>query len=164
VPGNLDQLAVLELDVHGAHARDLAVLADEGLGGDGELALAALLVAGAGAQLQRPVGPDERLVFLLGRLGHELELRHAGRTVAVAGAHAVAAGVAPADDDDVLAGGGDLLFELVAGVDLVLLRQELHREMDAIELAARHRQVARLLGPAAQAARRRTRPSVAPAQ
>ena len=31
----------------------------------------------------------------------------------------------------------------VAGDDLVLLRQELHREMDAVEIAARHRQIAR---------------------
>jgi hypothetical protein len=33
---------------------------------------------------------------------------------------------------------------------LVLLRQELHREMDAVEVAAGHRQVARLLGAAGQ--------------
>jgi hypothetical protein len=62
--------------------------------------------------------------------------------VAVAGAHAVAAGVAAADDDHVLAVGAQLALELVAGVDLVLLRQELHREVHAVELAARHRQVA----------------------
>ena len=47
----------------------LAGAGDEVLGGDGELALAALFVAGAGAQLDRPVGPDQRLVLLLGRLG-----------------------------------------------------------------------------------------------
>ena len=54
-------------------------------------------------------------------------------------------------------------LDLVAGVDLVLLRQELHREVDAVEIAARHRQVARALGAAgehdgvelARAARRR---------
>ena len=39
----------------------------------------------------------------------------------------------------------DLVGHAVARDDLVLLRQELHREMDAVELAARHRQVARLL-------------------
>ena len=38
----------------------------------------------------------------------------------------------------------------VARDDLVLLRQELHREMHAGELAAGHRQVARLLGAAGQ--------------
>jgi hypothetical protein len=87
---------------------------------------------------------------LLGRLRHQLELRDAGRAVAVAGAHAVAAGVAAADDDDVLAVGAQLALELVAGVDLVLLRQELHREVHAVQLAAGHRQVAALLGAAGQ--------------
>ena len=38
----------------------------------------------------------------------------------------------------------------VAGAALVLLRQEVHGEMDAGELAARHRQVARPLGAAGQ--------------
>jgi hypothetical protein len=31
----------------------------------------------------------------------------------------------------------DLRLELVAGVDLVLLRQEFHREVHAVEVAAR---------------------------
>ncbi|OIQ88657.1 hypothetical protein GALL_294800 [mine drainage metagenome] len=70
--------------------------------------------------------------------------------MAVAGAHAVGAGVAAADDDDVLAGGHDLALELVAGVDLVLLRQELHGEVDAVEFAPRNRQVARMFGAAGQ--------------
>ena len=39
---------------------------------------------------------------------------------------------------------------VVAGDALVLLRQEIHREMDAGEFAARDRQVARLLGAAGQ--------------
>ena len=38
----------------------------------------------------------------------------------------------------------------VAGVALVLLRQELHREMNAVELASGHRKIARLLGPAGE--------------
>ena len=39
------------------------------------------------------------------RLGHDLELMDAGGLVAVGSAEAVGAGVAAADDDDVLAGG-----------------------------------------------------------
>ncbi len=58
--------------------------------------------------------PDQRLVLLLGRHGHDFELRDAGRTMAVAGAHAVAAGVSAADDDDVLAIGTDLMLQLRA--------------------------------------------------
>ena len=49
-----------------------------------------------------------------------------------------------------LARGKELALELVARVDLVLLGQELHGEVDAIEVAAGHRQVARLLGTAGQ--------------
>ena len=148
--GDFDHLAVLELDVHGGQASDLALLAGEFLGRDRELAHAAFLVAGAGAQLHRPVGPDHGLVLLLGRLGHDFELRHALGAVAVAGAHAVAAGVATADHDHMLAVGAQLALELVTGVDLVLLRQELHREMDAVQVATGHRQIARLFGAAGQ--------------
>ena len=90
--------------------------------------------AGAGAQLQRPVGPGQRPVFFRRRLRHHLELGHTGRAVAVAGAHAVGAGVATTDDDDVLAVGPQLALELVAGIDLVLLRQELHREVHTLSL------------------------------
>ena len=46
--------------------------------------------------------------------------------------------------------------DAIAGDDLVLLRQELHREMHAVEVAPRHRQVARLLGAAGRARPRRT--------
>jgi hypothetical protein len=81
---------------------------------------------------------------------HHFELGHAGRAVAVAGAHAVAPGVAAADHDHMLAVGPQLALELVACIDLVLLRQELHRKVDAVQITARHRQVARLLGAACQ--------------
>ena len=77
--------------------------------------------------------------------------------LAVRRADAVGAGVAAADHDDVLARRQDLVRHRVAGDDLVLLRQELHREVDAGELAAGHRQVARLLGAAGRARPRRTR-------
>jgi hypothetical protein len=70
--------------------------------------------------------------------------------VAVAGAHAIAAGVAAADHDDMLAIGTQLALDLVARVDLVLLGQEFHREVDAVQVAAGHGQVARLLGAAGQ--------------
>ena len=70
--------------------------------------------------------------------------------MAVAGAHAITAGVAAANHDDMLARGKELALELVARVDLVLLGQELHGEMDAIQLAAGHGQVARLLGSAGE--------------
>ena len=74
------------------------------------------------------------------------------RALAVRRADAVGAGVAAADDDDVLAAGEDrhdVAERLVADAP-VLLGQELHGEMDAVELAAGDRQVARLLGAAGE--------------
>ena len=70
--------------------------------------------------------------------------------MAVGSTHAVAAGVAATDHDDVFAVRANLALELVARVNLVLLRQELHGVVHPIELTARHRQVTRLLGTARQ--------------
>ena len=68
------------------------------------------------------------------------------------GADAVGAGVAAADHHHVLAAGEDRLdvVERLVGDAAVLLRQEIHGEMDAVELAAGDRQVARLLGAAGE--------------
>ncbi len=98
--------------------RDLALLADELLGGD-RRTRARSLPRGwrRGAQLDRPVGPGQRACSPLGRLGHQLELGDADGAVAVAGAHAVGAGVAAADHDHVLALGAQLVLDLVARVD-----------------------------------------------
>src|SRR5690606_14289193 len=63
--------------------------------------------------------------------------------VAVAGAHAVRAGVAAADHDHMLALGQCLVGQAVAGHGLVLLAQEVHGEIHALEFAAGYRQVAR---------------------
>ena len=105
----------------------------ETLGRDRPVARAAFLVRRRGPQLDRPIRPDERLVLLLGRLRQELELGDRLRALAIRRADAIRTRVAAADDDHVLAGGQDLLRHLVARDDAVLLRQELHREMDARE-------------------------------
>ena len=65
-------------------------------------------------------------------------------TLAVRCAEAVRPRVAAAEDDDALPGCKELSVDPIAGVHLVLLGQEVHGEVDALELAARHRQVARL--------------------
>ena len=67
-------------------------------------AFAAFFVRARAAQLDRPVRPHERLVLLLGRLRQQLELGDRRGAMAVRRADAVRAGVAAADDDDVLAG------------------------------------------------------------
>src|ERR1051326_2897787 len=71
-------------------------------------------------------------------------LMHRRRALAVRRAEAVRAGVAAAEDDDPLAGRAQLALDPIAGVHLVLLRQELHREVNAPEIASRDGQVARL--------------------
>ena len=65
-------------------------------------------------------------------------------------AQAVGTGIAAADDDDVLAGGENLISNDVACSEFVLLRQKLHREVDAFQLAARDLQIARLFRAAGQ--------------
>ena len=70
------------------------------------------------------------------------------------GAQAVCARIASTDDHHALAGGQNLLGMArrigddipVAGQPLVLLRQEIHCEMDAVQLAAGHVEVPGLLG------------------
>jgi hypothetical protein len=72
------------------------------------------------------------------------------RVLAMAGAEAIGSGIAAADDDDALAGGEDLVRDGVALVAAVLLREELHRVMDALELAAGDLEIARVLGAAGE--------------
>src|SRR6202030_135373 len=117
-----------------------------------EIALGAFLVARRGAQLERPLRPSEELVLARGRLRHDLEIRHRARALADRSADAVRAGIAAADDHDVLAAGEDRLplrlrFPAHAPV---LLRQEIHGEMDALELAPGNWQIARLLRAAGE--------------
>ncbi|ABA48089.1 hypothetical protein BURPS1710b_3715 [Burkholderia pseudomallei 1710b] len=138
-------LAVDPRDARRDQLLDLAVPAFETFRRHRPVALAAFLVRRRRAQLDRPVRPHERLVLRLGRLRQQLELRDVLRAVAVRRADAIRTRVAAADHDDVLALREQLIGQLVARVHAVLLRQELHREMDAGELAPRHRQIARRL-------------------
>ena len=71
-----------------------------------------------------------------------------GAAVAVRRTEAVRACVPAADDHDALALGGDGLGRNdVARIAFVLLREVLHREMNALQLAAENRQLAGLLSP-----------------
>ena len=111
-------------------------------------------MTGTGAQLERPVRPGHRSILLHGWLRHHFKLRDAGCPLAPTGANAVGAGIATANDNHMLAVCADLVdalgLELVAGIELVLLGQELHGEVHTVEFPARHRQVARLFGPASE--------------
>src|SRR5665213_3284040 len=138
------------VDARADEPLDAAVATLEALRRDRPVTLASLFLRRRRAQLDRPVGPRQRLVFVLGRLRQQFELHDRQRALAVGRADAVGPGVATADDDHVLAGRGQLRLHAIAGDDTVLLRQEIHREMNARELAALHAQVARLLGAAGQ--------------
>ena len=112
-------------------------------------------MAGGGAQLHRPVRPGEQLVFLFGRLRHDFDLPHARRALAIAGAHAVAAGIAAADDDYMLARGGKTAARrgaslVIAGIALVLLGEEFHREAHPAHFRAGNFERSRMLRPASQ--------------
>src|SRR5689334_3285356 len=67
-PRHLAQLAVLPLDPACDQRRHLALVTLERLGLDRPVALAPFLVRRRGAQLHRPVRPDQRLVLVLGWL------------------------------------------------------------------------------------------------
>ena len=90
----------------------------------------------------------------VGRSRHDLELMDALAPLAVDGAEAIGAGVAAADDDDVLVVGRDELgvVDRVAGDPAILAGQEIHGEMDA-----RRARGPRSAGRAAGSRRRRGR-------
>src|SRR5881296_1326967 len=122
--------------------------------GDAPLAVAAFFMRVRGAQLHRPERPGGRVRPCGRRLGEQLELVHLEATLAVSRAQTVGAGVAAADDDHSLALRRDrLLGDGIAGVALVLLDEVVHGQVDALQLASRYRELARLLGAERQADR-----------
>ena len=140
---------LLPLHAHGLSALTLPLSPTKCLGRDRPVALTAFLVGRRGAQPRRPVRPH-RVALDVRRHRQQLELGDRFRAVPVGGADAVGAGVAAADDDDVLAVAHRSRTPLSPATRLVLQRQELHREVHAVELAPGHRQVARLLGAAGE--------------
>ena len=95
-------------DADGVNLLDLAAgVAGEFDTVDGPIADATLFMGALDAQLQGPQRPGRGCGALFGRLGHDLKLVNAFCALAMAGAEAVCAGVAAADDEDALAGGED---------------------------------------------------------
>lgn len=68
-------------------------------------------------------------------LRHDLQHGHVLRALTDGGAEAVGTGVATTDDDDVLVLGGDVVHGLYAVHASGRVGQELHREVNALELA-----------------------------
>src|SRR6185437_11870727 len=142
----------LVVDAGAVQLLDRAVVAGEPRRHHREFAVGAFLVARRGAQLERPIRPGQHLVFAQRRLRQDFEIEHRNGALAERGADAVGASIAAADDDDALAAGEDRLRAVgrFARHPPVLLRQIVHGEVDAVELAAGDRQVAALLGAAGQ--------------
>ena len=121
-------------------------------------AAAAFFVRSARAEDHRPQRPRRirrplvrpRIAADVRRLRQQLELRQAAAALPIRGAVAVAPRVAAADHDHVLAGRQNLILDRVSLIAGILLRQEFHREMDSLEVAAGDRQIAALRRPAGQ--------------
>ena len=122
----------------------------------------ALLVGRGGAQDERPQRPRVVGQPVARGLGHDLELVHRRRALAVRRAEAVRPGVAAADDDDALALGVDGRRAQRALLDQVGRLQVLEGQVDAVELAARHRAGPAAAWPRRPARRRRRRPAPRP--
>ncbi len=142
--GALDllELAVDHLHLVGTQRAHVAVVVGkEALGVDAVDTVATLLVGRRHAEHVRPRRPRVGGGAGLGRPRQDLELVHRCGALAVRCAQAVGAGVAAADDDDVLALGGDRRHVEVALLHPVAPGQEFHRLVDAGVLAARDREV-----------------------
>ena len=70
--------------------------------------------------------------------------------MAIAGTNTVGAGVTTTDHDNIFAVSTQLSLDLVTRVDLVLLGQEFHGEMNTVQVTPWHWQVTRLFGSASQ--------------
>ena len=105
----------LPVDPHAVQRRDLAVLARES-----RWVMTAKSRSAPSSWLEEvrsfsgQSGQVSELVLLLRRLRHDLELGHREGALADRGADAVGAGIAAADDDDVLAAGEDGLARSAA--------------------------------------------------
>src|SRR5258706_3199640 len=132
-------LAVLPLQPDRLERANLAVLAEKLLSGYRPVAVHALFVRGGRAQYRQPVWPPG-IVIQVFRVPQDFDLRHRFRAVAIRGADAVRAGVASANDHHVLAGSPKLVDHRVARDALVLQRQGIPFEMEAIVAAAPDRQ------------------------
>ena len=106
--------------------------------------------ADGGAQDQRPQRPRVVGQPVARGLGHDLELVHRGRALAVGRAEAVRPGVAATDDDDALALGVDGRRAQRALLDQVGGLQVLQGQVDPVEVASGHRQVTRQGGAAGE--------------
>ena len=91
--------------LHGMQARHVSVgVALETDRSQAPLARSAFFVRALGAQLQRPQRPRRQRGARLRRLGHDLKLPDACRSLTQTGAETIGSGIAASDDDHFLSG------------------------------------------------------------
>lgn len=135
----------LPLNLLHLHTRQPAVLAKELQCVYVPAPRAALFVARSGLQCARESGPGVlRVVGACRRHWHDFYLCDAAAALTVGRAYAVAAGVAAANHEHILAPGAHRLVfvELHSGQHSVLLGQHVEREIYAAQFAPRHLEVA----------------------
>src|ERR1700730_981286 len=94
-----------------------------------------------GTKLQRPQWPRSTRGAFLGRHGHDFKLMYRFRLLPVASPEAIRACIATADDHNALACRKNLVRHHITSAARVLLRQELHREINSLEFPSRNFQV-----------------------
>ncbi len=143
------------VDPGGGKLAHPAAGAGKGLGQNAPAPLASFLVRAGGPQDLGPGGPGRFGIASLGRLRQDFDLVHRPGPLADRGAHAVAPGVAAADDHDVFVLGVDRQVaeggDGVAGHAAVLLGEKIHGEVNALQVAAGDVERPRLAGPHRQA-------------
>ncbi|EKE17160.1 MAG: hypothetical protein ACD_10C00593G0001 [uncultured bacterium] len=144
--GDFNHFAILPFNTNGLQRFYVAIaIINQGLGGHRKISRTAFVMRRRCPQFVRPVRPGQRLVLLLRRHRHQFKLRDRGGAMAIRGADTIGAGIAAADDDNVLALGVDRIG--LAGVHFLILRnEEFKRCIDTFQLATRHRQITRHFG------------------
>jgi hypothetical protein len=145
-------------NLHRVDGFHVAVLIALKLGGGGQVGAGIAAEHGGGFFLAvvhavdlRPFGPGVTISAGFRRLGHNFQLGNAGAAVANGGADAVCARVAAADDHHILTSSGDVVVShLAVQHRLGVLGQELHGEVDALQIAAFDGQVAGTGGAGAE--------------
>src|SRR6185437_3036424 len=102
--------------------------------------LAAFFMCPFGTQLHRPQRPWRKWRPRGGRYRHDFKLLDRQRLLAMTCSQAVCPSISASNDDDALAARQDRTYfrNRVAFTTMILLRQEFHREVNAVQLTSRN--------------------------
>lgn len=149
--GGIGQGFSMGIDADDVEIFDMTVMAVEMCCHNAEIAFCAFGLTGRGTHFKRPIGPDEGFIFVFGGLRHQFELDDIRGALPKRGADTIAPGIAAADDDNMALFCADRLCSNgFAAIAVILLGEEIHGEMDAVEIASGDWQIAGLFASAAQ--------------